>query len=366
MGGKRTKRVRLATGIFSDPWGVSVIVRGKEHRYPLGTPLEQLRRDRRELVDAAGAAPARRGTLAAAVKTYLETIPEGSSRRRDVTTMLQHWLDAGLGHLALDAVKPIDIRTQLAAWPKFSPKTKNDLRQVLGAVYNVVNGRSGYNPVRDVPRQKVRYDEPRGMSLELAERILQAIPDRGRPTGAGKGTRPKVNLSKLRLTVMVYTGLSQAMLKRVQPRDFDPRAKTLFVRPRQKGHGVDAATVPLIDEAVRAFKALAQAKAWGAFSTRSLAKVWNGSVTRTKVAWEAAEAKKRTPKPWPLVNDARPYDLRHTFGTLILAETGDLEATAMLLRHAGLQQTRRYAQAAAQLRARRATLAVNSVLGRRQ
>jgi len=124
MGGKRTKRVRLATGIYSDAWGVSVIFRGKEQRYPLGTPLDELRRDRRELVDAAGAAPARRGTLAAAVTAYLETIPEGS-RRRDVRTMLQHWLDAGLGPLALDAVTPLELRKQLAAWPKFSPKTKN-------------------------------------------------------------------------------------------------------------------------------------------------------------------------------------------------------------------------------------------------
>lgn len=93
---------------------------------------------------------------------------------------------------------------------------------------------------------------------------------------ASLGTRSTVNLSKLRLTVMVYTGLYQAMLKRVQPRDFDPKAKTLFVRPRQKGHGFDAATVSLTDEAVRAFKELAKAKAWGAFSARSLAKVWNG------------------------------------------------------------------------------------------
>jgi len=232
-----------------------------------------------------------------------------------------------------------------------------DLRQVLGAVYNVVNGRSGYNTVRDVPRLRVRYDEPRGMPLELAEKILRNIPDRGRPEKGEK--RPEVNLSKLRLTVMVYTGLSQSMLKRVQPRDFDPRAKTLFVRPRQKGHGVEAATLPLIDEAVRALKALAKANAWGPFSTRSLAKVWKGAVKRTKRAWETEEVRKRTPRPWPLPDDTRPYDLRHTFGALILSETGDLEATAMLLRHSTLHQTRRYTQAATLRRAREAVTRLN-------
>lgn len=86
-------------------------------------------------------------------------IPEGA-RRRDVRTMLQHWRDAGFGPLAVDAVKSIDIKKQLAAWPKFSLKTKNDLRQVLGAAFNAVNGRSGYNPVRDVKRFKIRYDDP--------------------------------------------------------------------------------------------------------------------------------------------------------------------------------------------------------------
>lgn len=102
--------------------------------------------------------------------------------RRDVKTMPQHWIDAGFGALALDGIKPIDLRKQLAAWPKFTPKTRNDRRQVLGSVYSAINGRSGYNPVRDVPRLKVRYDEPRGMSYEIIEKILQSIPDKGRPT----------------------------------------------------------------------------------------------------------------------------------------------------------------------------------------
>lgn len=361
MGGKRTKRVRLATGVFSDPWGISVIVRGKETRYPVGTPLEQLRRDRRELVDAAGTVPSRRGTLAAAVAGYLDTIPEGP-RRRDVKTMLQHWIDAGFGALALDGIKPIDLRKQLAAWPKFTPKTRNDLRQVLGAVYNAVNGRSGYNPVRDVPRLKVRYDEPRGMPYEVIEKILSGIPDKGRPTGEGKGTQPTVNRSKLRLYVMAYTGLTPAMLKRVEPRDFDPKAKTVFVRPRQKGEGVEAATLPLIDPGVRAFKALAKARAFGTFNTRSVAYVWARAVKRTRKSWEKEQAERKTPKPWPIADDARPYDLRHSFGTLVLAETGDLEATANLLRHATLQQTRRYTQAAAAVRTQRAVAAVNKVL----
>ncbi len=367
MGGQRQKRTRRATGIFEDAYGISVIVRGKEHRYPIGTPIEQLRRDRRELVDDAGAPASRKGTLDAAFDDYIETIPEGP-RRRDVTTMLQHWRDAGLGRLAIDAVKPIDIRKQLATWgsatntqrpgrPRFSAKTLVDLRQLLGAVYNGVNGKSGYNPVRDVKRPAVRYDEPRGIDYALIEKLFTFIPDRGRPVKGEE--RSTVNLSKLRLRVMADTGLTQAMLKRVEPRDFNPKAKTVFIRPRKKGRGVEAATVPLLKEGVAAFRAFAKANAWGNFSTRSLAYVWARAVKKMKRKWEADQAKKRTPAPWPLAADVRPYDLRHSFGTLILAETGDLEGTANLLRHATLQQTRRYTQAASAVRARLAIAQVN-------
>jgi integrase len=356
MGGKRTKRVRRATGIFEDPYGISIIVRGKEYRYPVGTPLEQLRRDRRELVDAAGAPANRKGTLDKAFDDYLETIPEGK-RRRDVKTMLQHWRDAGFGAYAVDAMKAIDIKKQLAAWPDFSLKTKNDLRQVLGAVFNAVNGRSGYNPVRDVKRFKIRYDEPRGIDHVLIEQLFTFIPDRGRPVKGQK--RPTVNLSKLRLEVMAWTGLTPAMLKRVELRDFNPKTKMMFVRPRQKGEGVDAAMIPLLDEGVKAFKALAKASAFGTFNTRSVAYVWNRALKKMRKAWEKEQAGKRTPKPWPLADDARPYDLRHSFGTLMLSETGDLEGTATLMRHATLQQTRRYTQAAAALRAQNAIRVVN-------
>jgi integrase len=354
---QRVKRKRLATGIYADSYGISIIVRGKEHRYPIGTPLEHLRRDRKELLDAAGTPAARRGTLDKAFDDYLDTIPEGP-RRRDVTRMLQHWRDAGFGKLAVDAVKPIDIERQLAAWgAAFSAKTRKDLRWLLGAVYNVFNGRSGYNPVRDVKRITVRYDEPRGITYDLIDQLFTFIADRGRPTKGQR--RPTVNLSKLRLRVMADTGWAPAMLKRVELRDFDPKAKTVFMRPRRKGRGVEGATLPLSDDAVRSLKALAKAQGFGPFSTRSVAYVWARALKKMRRAWEARQLGKRTPKPWPLAEDARPYDLRHSFGTLVLAETGDLEATARLLRHSTLQTTRRYIQAAAALRTQKAIAQLN-------
>jgi hypothetical protein len=49
----------------------------------------------------------------------------------------------------------------------------------------------------------------------------------------------------------------------------------------------------------------------------------------------------------PLVPDSiRPYDLRHSFGTLGYAETGDIRATQELLGHSRIELTERYALAA--------------------
>lgn len=49
----------------------------KFRAYPIGTRLEQLRRDRRELVDDAGAPASRKGTLDKAFDDYLDTDPRG-------------------------------------------------------------------------------------------------------------------------------------------------------------------------------------------------------------------------------------------------------------------------------------------------
>jgi len=91
-----------------------------------------------------------------------------------------------------------------------------------------------------------------------------------------------------------------------------------------------------------------------------VAYVWRRALKKMKTQWAKDQEKKRTPKPWPLLGDAWPYDLRHSFGTLVLSETGDLQGTAMLLRHATLQQTRRYTQAAGAARARRAIAMINA------
>lgn len=351
MGGKRGKRKRLATAIFEDKYGVSICIRGKEHRYPKGTPTESLIRKRNDLRDDLAASPARRGTLSSDIDAFLLSIPEGR-RRDELTTELEHWRGVFGPRASLD-VKPIEIKQQLAAWRTESPngqpftaKHCNNLLHSLRAVYTANHGRT-HNPALEVKVFPVRYDDARAMPSAILDLIIDGMPDRGMPLN---GIVPEVNLSKLRLRVMRYTGLSQAMLKRVEAHQLDFKRKTMYVTTRLKGAGVEGATLKLIDQAVEAWRALAKAGGLGTFSTRSLAHAWRRAVNRAKRQWEAQEAKRSHPRPWPIHADDRAYDLRHSFGTWLLTETGDLQATAEMMRHRNLNTTRRYTRKAAEKR----------------
>ncbi len=83
----RGKRTRLATGVYADTYGISIVVtlngQKYERRYPRGTPLGALRSARRALHDEVAERPEtkRRGTLAADIAGYLQTLPRGRTRR---------------------------------------------------------------------------------------------------------------------------------------------------------------------------------------------------------------------------------------------------------------------------------------------
>jgi integrase len=348
--GNRGKRIRLATGIYQDRYGITV--RPGETRFPLGTPLEQLRRARREAIEEREGTLVRRGTLGAGFEAYLLSMPEGP-RRRDERALLLHWRDAGFEPLAPNSVQPVQVQQQLAKWAgRFTPATLGHLRRVLGAVYRAINGKAGYNPVRDVPTIHRRYEEPRAIPYDLIELILSQMPDLGMslPNTAkkkGGAGRSPVNKTKIRLRVMAYTGLPPAQLGRILPRDLDLKNRHVLARPRRKGAGSDARLLPLTDRGVQAFELFQAAECFGPFSSRAAARVWRRAITRTRKAWE-----KEHQRPWPLADDVRAYDLRHSFGTELLLATGDLKLVGDMLLHSSLSTTARYTLAAVEPRLR--------------
>lgn len=387
MARKRAKRTRLATGIFQDTFGISVMVqRGgtrTEVRFPLGTPLEELRTRRRELAEDLGeSAPrTRAGTLRADVARALTTIPTG--RYRDtVSTLLEHWLAAAIeidgevrtfGQTPRSAITALHVKTQLAVFSsattlgerrRFSPKTVKELRRVLGWVYTALDGPDAANPVRGVRAPRVAYDDPRGIDYAIIERIFAEMPDRGRPqdgpAGGRRGAteRPTIGLTKLRLRVMAYTGLHQVEVMRLAPGHVDLRQRRLWISARQKGAGAAGAWHRLTSPAVDALRAFLAADAFGAFSTRSMARTWTLAVAAARATWDREQAGTRRPAPWPVHADARPYDLRHSLGTAVYLETGDIRAAQEILRHRQIATTLRYTHAGVSERAERAKAAL--------
>jgi integrase len=356
---RRGKRVRLERGIFEDATGYSVTLKrgGKQHerRFGKATTRAELRTERATLADQVESEIPLEGTLAGDVPEFLKTIAS-VKRRRDAALLLKMWT-AVFGDQPRDAITALAIDQQLATWQiEGKPAaTRRHLRQVLGQLYRKLNGKSGANPVADTTAIRVVYDDPRGMPLHLIDLILDQMPDR---KDAKKGKLGPWNKTKARLVVMKNTGLPQSMLMRLQPRDVNLRAGEMYVRPRRKGGGAPPRTLGLTPAAVDAFRDFARAKAWGTFSTSTMARAWRKAIPKAKAAWA-----KKTRAPWPAPDDARSYDLRHSFATVAMVESGDQGAVSEMLLHATLEQSRRYTQSAVSARNKLAVASMGRAFG---
>ena len=319
----RGTRTRIATGIFRDAIGVAVIVsvNGKPHEYrrPHDSDIAALIKERTTLKQAGRLDVEREeataDTLRADAATYLATLT--GRHKADADDILTHWVTA-FGDRHRDAITAVDVRQQLAAWGK-APSTLNHRRQVLSSLYKSLNGANGYNPVREVPKVRERYDTPRSLSYS----VITAILDQMGPTQ-----------SRARFAVMAYTGLPQAQMAQLTPADVDLKAKTVRVSPRRKGKGSPGRTLPLSHQAVQAFKDFAAADCWGDFSRSSMAKAFRNAVRNARA----------TRKDIPA--SIRAYDLRHSFLTELYRRTGDIHAVSHLALHSTPAQTARYAQSA--------------------
>jgi integrase len=208
-----------------------------------------------------------------------------------------------------------------------SASAVNQRMRALENLYTVLDGRHAYNPVREVPEADPPDVAPRALPYPIIRAILNAMPDRARPE---KG-RPREHDSKTkaRLAVIAYVGLSHAQLMHVAPEDVDLRARTLFLRPRRKGHKgrlTRGVTIPLSAQGVKAFQLFSALSCWGHFSASAMRKSFKRACTTLH-----------------LPPTLTPYDLRHCFGTLAYASSGDLHATGVLLGHRDSRTTARYA-----------------------
>lgn len=275
---------------------------------------------------------ATRGTFEADAKRYLTLVarmPTIQDRRREIAC----WLKV-FGQRRRDTITSGEIRAERDRLVHTARSAKdarplhagtiNRRLRALSNLFAVLDGRRSDNPVREV--EELREPEARAKAIgsyETIATILAALPNLGR---GGKGeTRPTISATKLRLTCLAYCQITPKQLSQIAPADLDLDGARIHLPARAKGRGASAVWVPLLPQAVAAFRAFDAHQLYGPFSRHSLTKVWNRTVTRLKL---------------PRVT---PYQLRHTYGTAIYRATRSRQAVQMLMQHASWETSERYA-----------------------
>jgi integrase len=159
------------------------------------------------------------------------------------------------------------------------------------------------------------------------EQILAAMPTERR---VAKGIR-RPSFSRLRVAVILHTGIPPAELQKLRAIHFDRAAATVKMPWRDKGGGTPAHVRELSAAGVAAFVALDAAGAWGAFAPERL----------------SASFKRAARQVCGPDTPIRLYDLRHTLGADTYRTTHDLATVGRLLGHVpGSIVTQRYAMGA--------------------
>ena len=312
-------RTRIGKGIYRDQYGIAATVKAggvqREKRYPHDTPLKTIKSWQGETrVNLQKLAPrAGRGTFAADADRYLlgvASMPTYKEREKHVAI----WA-AEFGPRLAHTITTPDIDAILARWLSagLSASTVRHRRNVLLHLWNRLDGPDAPNPVRRALKPRQPEPEARALTYQQIRAILDAMPDIGQGV-AGKA-RDSASKTKARLAVIAYTGLPHSLLKRLRPEDVDWRAKTITVPGRRKGRGSGRRVLPLTDAGLKALRTFDALECWGPFSNSSLYKSFQRACTALKLT------------------GIRPYDLRHSFATMVYVQTGDVRATAELLMH---------------------------------
>jgi integrase len=274
---------------------------------------------------------------------------------KERTRHMRLWVEE-FGDSPRRAITPAKIRGVLTRWRTTGPKMKMmrktataqahyvPVEEALSAsqvvkrhralrnFFTIMNGRRGDNPAAEIPEFDEGDRPPRALPWPVIQAILAAMPDYGRGDVKADGSK-----TRARLVVMSATGLSHAQLARLTRSDVDLRLRTMFIGRRKKGavKELKGRTVPLLPQAVEAFKAFDALECWGAFSRSSMWKSFQLAVSKATIEG----------KPLHLTG-IRPYDFRHSYATQMVAAVGNLDLAQELLVHASKETTKHYARAA--------------------
>lgn len=204
----------------------------------------------------------------------------------------------------------------------YAPGTVNRERTALMSLWTVLDGKSARNPVRDVPKYREPSGEARALPMLTVYRLLACM-------------RP--SKTRTRLRVLLWTGWPHKQIGQLEPAHLKLKDGRAYVTARKKGGGTRAAWLPLVPGAVRALTLFDREDCYGAFSSSSMRHAF-------LLALGKLNAHRAALKLRPLT--ARPYDLRHSFGTWLALQTHDERVVQTMMLHSTAEQSRRYTEAA--------------------
>lgn len=335
-----TRRTRIASGIWSDKYGLAAVVKvgrvQKEQRFPPGTELDELQRwqhrTRSELHEqkADGETPTR-GTLAADAVRYLKQIAGRPGFAAD-RSHLRAWIDR-YGPRLRSKITASDVRLALADWRTegchvggrgkrartatghpASAKTLQQRWRVLKHLYKTLDGPKAKTPCDDVERPVPSAATPVGVDIEIVQRVANKLAKRAK----GTPLRSPERKDCARYLLLTTTGQRPAQVMRAQREDFRLRDQFWIVRGAKGG---PTHSIYLNADMRAAVKQFLAADAFGKYNDQQLLETVRAC-------------------GWP--SHIRLYNARHSVAIDAIAAGADLGDIQAMLGHASIETTRRF------------------------
>lgn len=310
-------------------------------------------KERTRLRFGVDAAPDNAPAFALDAADYLHKVRSMPSLQ-DRTRQIQRWVGV-FGPRIRSSITAQDISNVLEDWiaDGMSGAYANRHRTALMHLWTKLDGKGERNPVKSTDKRPEGLDAPlRVQPYEVWEEIHRAI---GASHTKYRTSRHPGELTRARFGVFMWTGWPHVVLKRLDvATDVDWRNSRAYVRQRRKGKGVEGRWIKLLPQAKDALKeyarCLAKHKKQKTQKNIDLRVFSNsgmyGSVMTAIAHCNAKRAEKQL-DPLPKV---RPYDVRHSFGTLMALIVKDERALQELLIHASPKMVRHYTELATEPR----------------
>lgn len=312
------KRTRLATGIYADAYGRSVIYHAHgtpiETRFPVDKPLDLLIRWRKRQIGQHAELKPRepRGSLARDAVLYLKRL-KGQPGYKSERAHLRAWLHRFPGWRRWTLTRE-HVELAIADWRQqgYAARTIRHRCRVLESLCHRLDGDSSVTPCDHVTIPA--KPKPRPVSIPDVTIAAVALELRKHEIA---GTLRSAK-TRARFLVLATHAQRPAELQRTKREDVDLERRLWATRGAKGGYSM---ILPLNADQVAAWQLFATARAWGAYDMRSFAR------TLYRAGW---------PKT------IRPYNLRHSTGIALSTKNVDLGDIQALMGHTSPETTRTF------------------------